>query len=74
MSINSIPKVISIIDHRKAFRGQRIAKSSCVRKETINIEILITPREGDKKIMQPIKMTSGTATKMRRWNQFSQFR
>ena len=55
--------------------GQRIPESSCVRKETVGIEILIRfSRKGDRKIMQPIGITSETVTRMRKWNLFSQFR
>ena len=75
VSINSRLKAIYIIGQRKAFCGQRIPESSCARKETVDIEILITSRrKGDRKIMQPIRITSVTATRMRKWNQFSQFR
>ena len=73
--INSRRKAIYIIGQRKAFSGQRIPESCCARKETVDIEILITSRKkGDKKIMQPIRITSETTTRMRKWNQFSQFR
>ena len=75
VSINSRLKAIYIIGQRKAFCGQRIPESSCARKETVDIEILITSRrKGDRKIMQPIKITSETPTRMRKRNQFSQFR
>ena len=53
---------------------QRIPESSYTRKGTVAIEILITSMgKGDRKIMQPIRITSETATRMRKWNQFSQF-
>ena len=75
VSINSRLKAIYIIGQRKAFCGQRIPESSCARKETVDLEILITSRrKGDRKIMQPIKITSETPTRMRKRNQFSQFR
>ena len=52
ISIHSRLKVIYIIGGRKAFCGQRIPDSSCVRKETVDIEILIIyRRKGDRKIM-----------------------
>ena len=75
VSINSRLKAIYIIGQRKAFCGQRIPESSCARKETVDIDIFITSRrKGDRKIMQPIRITSENATRMRKWNQFSQFR
>ena len=52
VSITSRLKAIYIIGQRKAFCVQRIPESSCARKETVNIEILITSRrKGDRKIM-----------------------
>ena len=48
--INSRLKAIYIIGQKKAFCGQRIPESSCTRKETVDIEILIiSRRKGDKK-------------------------
>ena len=46
------------IGQRKAFYRQRISESSCARKETVNIDILVTSRNGDRKIMQSIRITS----------------
>ena len=74
VSIKSRLKAIYIIDQRKVFCGQGIPETSCARKETVDIEILIiSRRKGDRKIMQPIRIFSETATRMRTWNQFSQF-
>ena len=65
--INSRLKIIYIIGQWKAFCGQRIPESSCARKETVDIEILIASRRrGDRKILQPIKITSETARRMRK--------
>ena len=47
-------KAIQIIGRRKAFYRQRIPESSCVRKKTVNIDILVTSMNGDRKIMQSI--------------------
>ena len=49
---------------RKAFRMQRIPESTCARKETVDIDILATSRDGDRKIMQLVKVTSEAATRM----------
>ena len=49
MSVNSRFKVIQIIGQRKAFYRQRIPESSCTKKETVEIDILVTSRNGDKK-------------------------
>ena len=37
---------------RKTFYRQRYPEPSCVRKETVNINILVTSRNVDPKIMQ----------------------
>ena len=37
---------------RKAFDRQRIMDSSCARKETVDIDILVTSRNGDRKMIQ----------------------
>ena len=59
MSVNSRLSN-KIIDQRKAFYRQRIPESSCARKETVDIDILVTSRNSDKKIMQSIRVTSRT--------------
>ena len=51
MSVNSRLKATKIIGQRKAFYRQRIPESSCTRKETVDIDILITSRTGDTKIV-----------------------
>ena len=58
MSDNSRNKSSKIIDQRKAFYRQRIPEPSCGRKETVDIDILVTFRNGDRKIMQFIRITS----------------
>ena len=47
MSVNSRLKATKIIDQKKAFYRQRITESSCARKETIDIDILVTSRNGN---------------------------
>ena len=51
MSVNSKLKATKIIVQRKAFYRQIIPDSSCARKETVNIDIVATSRNGDRKIM-----------------------
>ena len=58
---------------RKVFYRQIIPESSCARKETIDIDILLLSRNGDRKIMQSIRITSRPPTRKRKWNQLSQF-
>ena len=72
MSLNSRLKATQIIRRRKAFYRQRILEPSCVRRETIDIDIPVASRNGDRKIMQSIRITSLSSRK-RKWNQLSQF-
>ena len=58
MSVNSRLKATKIIGQRKAFYRQRIPESSCARKETVDVDILITSSNCDRNIMQSIRMTS----------------
>ena len=74
MSVNSELKATKIIGQRKAFCRRRILKSRCAREETIDIDILVTSRNGDRKFMQSIRITSRPPSRIRKWNQFNQFR
>ena len=49
MSVDSRLKAIYIISQRKVFYRQRISESSCARKETVDTDILVTSRNGEKK-------------------------
>ena len=59
---------------RKAFYRQRIPESSCARKETVDIDMLVTSRNGDRIFMQSIRITSRPPSRIKKWNQLSQFR
>ena len=48
MSADSRLKAISIIGQRKAFYRQRITESTCARKETVDIDIVVTSRNVDR--------------------------
>ena len=54
------------MSQRKVFCRQRILGPSCARKETIGIDILVTSSNGDRKIMQSIKITSRPRTRERK--------
>ena len=56
--VNTGLKATKIIGQRKAFYRQRIPEFSPARKETVDIDIVVTPRNGDRKIMQSIRITS----------------
>ena len=66
MSINSRLIATKIIGQGKAFYRQRISQSSGVRKETVDIDILVTSRNGDRKIMQSIRITSRPSLRKRK--------
>ena len=55
-------KTILIIYQEKAFCRRRIPQSSCASKETADIDIIITPTYGDRKIMQSIRIASVSPT------------
>ena len=73
MSVNSGLKSTKIIGQGKAFHRQRIPEFSRTRKETFDIDILVTSRNGDRKMMQSIRITSRPPSRKRKWNQLSQF-
>ena len=50
MSVNSRLQATKIIGQRKAFYRQIIPESSYARKETVDIDILVTSRNGDRKM------------------------
>ena len=56
------------------FYRQRIPEFSFGRKETVDIDILVTSRNGDIKIMQSVRIMSRPPSRERNWNQLSQFR
>ena len=73
MSVYFRLKVTKIIGQRKAFYRQRTPESSSARKETVDIDILVTSGNGDRKIMQSVRITSRPTSRKRKWNQLSQF-
>ena len=73
MSVNSGLKATQIIGQRKAFYRQRIPEFSPARKETVDMNILVTSRNGDRNIMQSIRIMSRPPSRKRKWNQLSQF-
>ena len=66
MSVNSRLNTTKIIGQRKAFYSQRIPGSSCAKKETIDIDVLVTSGIGDRKIMQSIRITSRPVSRIRK--------
>ena len=73
MSVNFKLKATKIIGQRKAFFRQKIPEPSCARKETVDIDILVTYRNGDRKVMGSIRIMSRSNSKKMKWNQLSQF-
>ena len=73
MSVNSRLKTTKIIDQRKVFYKQRIPESSSERNETVDTDILVASTDGDRKIMQSIRILNSPSSRKRTWDQFSQF-
>ena len=73
MTVNSRLKATKIIGQMKAFHRQRIPEPSCARKETVDMDILVTFMNGYRKIMLSIRITSAPPSRKRKWNQFNQF-
>ena len=73
MSLNSRLKATNIIGQREAFHRQRILEFSCAKKETVDIDILVTSRNEDRKIMQSIRIMIRTPLRKSKWNQLSRF-
>ena len=57
MSANSTDKAVYIIGQRKALYRQAIPESGCARKENVGIGILVTSKNCERKIIQPIRIT-----------------
>ena len=53
---------------------QRIPESTCLRNETGDIDLLVTSRNGHRKIMQLIRIASRPPSRERKGNKLSQFR
>ena len=51
MSVNSRRKATNIIGQKKPFYRQRFPEPNYAMKETVDIGILVTSRNGDRKIM-----------------------
>ena len=66
MSVNSRLNTTKIIGQRKAFYKQRIPGSSCAKKDTIDIDVLVTSGIGDRKIMQSIRITSRPVSRIKK--------
>ena len=73
MSVNSGLKAAKIIGQRKGFYRQRIPEFIPARKETVDIDVLVTSRNGDRKIMQSIRIMSRPPWRKRKWSQLRQF-
>ena len=46
----------------------------CVRKETVSIDILLPSRNGDRKIMQSIRLMKKPPSRIRKGNKLNQFK
>ena len=50
----------------KSFSRQMIPELRCARKETVDTGILVTSRNGDRKVMQSIRITSRPLPRIRK--------
>ena len=73
MPVNSWLVATKIVGQREAFYRHRIPQSSCARKETVAIDILVTSRNVDRKTMQSIRVTSRPSSKKGEWNHVRHF-
>ena len=71
---NSRLKATQIIVQRKVFYKQRIPEFCCGRKENVDIGIPVTWRNGDRKILQSLRITGRHSSRIRKWNKLSKFR
>ena len=60
--------VIQVISRKKAFYRQKIPEYSCGRKKTVDIDIPVTSKNGDRKIMRTIRIASRPPSIIRKWN------
>ena len=74
MFVNSRAKAIKIIVQRKTLYGHKVLEPSCATKETVDIGILVTSSNDDRKIFQSIRKTSKILSKIREWSLLNQFR
>ena len=57
---------MQMIGQSKTFYSQRTPESSCAWKETADVDIFKTSRNGDKKIMQSIRIVSRLSSRIRK--------
>ena len=49
-------------------------ESSCTRKETVDIDILVTSKNSERKIMLSTKIMNRPHSRKKRWSKLSEFR
>ena len=72
MPFSSRLTAIYFIGQRKAFCRQIIQNSSCSRKETVDLDMLLKSRNDEQKVMQPIAITNAILRRTRKRNHSSQ--
>ena len=65
MSVNS--KAIKVIGQRKPFYWQRIPGSSCVSKETIDVDIIVASKNGNRIMIRP-------PLRIKKWDRLTQLK
>ena len=69
--------LLNHLDHRSKesiLLDQNSRVSLAVQGRKLLTDILVTSRNGDRKVMQSIRITSRPTSRIRKWNQLSQFR
>ena len=70
MSVNSTRKATKIIGQRKAFIGREFQSLAKQGKKLLT-DIPVKSRNGEKKIMQSIRIMNRPPSRIRKWNQLS---
>ena len=67
------PKKCLLIGRETLYR-EIIPECSWTMKDTVGIDVLVTSRNGHRKIMQSIRITSRPPSRTSKWNHLNQFR
>ena len=74
MSVNS--RLKSHLDHRSKesiLQAESFQSLVVQGKKTVDVHILVTSRNGDRKVIHSIRITSRPSSRIWKWNQFCQF-
>ena len=76
-TVNRCLLILDLKPLRSKVRGKhsigKELQSSYTKKETVDIDILATFRNGDRKFIQSIRITSRPSSRKKKWDQLSKF-